>query len=241
MNTFNFLEDGFPMTLKTVAYLLYLAITVPLTIYVARTLFRNGRVFLHDVFNGNDGLADAVNRLLVVGFYLFNLGYVALFMQNDETIENTEQLMEVLSVRVGLVAMVLGVVHLVNVWVFNRIRRHAAIERQWAPPVAGCVHTGEPMILETVGAAPHTPSPPGVLVHARWAPLTVLYDEACPVCRRARRWVEGQLTYAPVVFVAAGSEEARRRFPVLDHAATRRRSPSSLTTARRTAVRRHGR
>ena len=52
------------MTLKTLAYLLYLAITVPLTIYVARTLFRNGRVFLHDVFNGNDALADAVNRLL---------------------------------------------------------------------------------------------------------------------------------------------------------------------------------
>ena len=124
------------MTLKTLAYLLYLAITVPLTIYVAQTLFRNGRVFLHDVFNGNDALADAVNRLLVVGFYLFNLGYVALFMQNDETIENTEQLLEVLSLRVGLVAMVLGVVHLVNVWVFNKIRRHAAIERQWAPPVA---------------------------------------------------------------------------------------------------------
>ena len=75
------------MTLKTLAYLLYLAITVPLTIYVARTLFRNGRVFLHDVFDGNDALADAVNRLLVVGFYLFNLGYVALFMQNDETID----------------------------------------------------------------------------------------------------------------------------------------------------------
>ncbi len=124
------------MTLKTLTYLLYLAITVPLTIYVARTLFRNGKVFLHDVFNGNDALAEAVNRLLVVGFYLFNLGYVALFMQNDETIENTEQLLEVLSIRVGLVAMVLGVVHLGNVWVFNRIRRHAAIERQWAPPVA---------------------------------------------------------------------------------------------------------
>ena len=124
------------MTLKTLAYLLYLAITVPLTIYVARTLFRNGRVFLHDVFNGNDALADAVNRLLVVGFYLFNLGYVALFMQNDETIDNTEQLLEVLSLRVGLVAMVLGVVHLVNVWVVNKIRRHAAIERQWAPPVS---------------------------------------------------------------------------------------------------------
>ena len=52
--------------------------------------------------------------------------------------------------------------------------------------------------------------------------LTVLYDEACPVCRRARRWVEGQLTHVPVLFVAAGGEDAERRFPALDHAATRR-------------------
>ena len=52
--------------------------------------------------------------------------------------------------------------------------------------------------------------------------LTVLYDEACPVCRRARRWVERQRTYVPVAFVPAGGAEARRRFPALDHAATRR-------------------
>ncbi len=52
--------------------------------------------------------------------------------------------------------------------------------------------------------------------------LTVLYDEACPVCRRARQWVEGQRTYVPVDFVPAGGDEARRRFPALDHAATRR-------------------
>ena len=155
------------MTLKTLAYLLYLAITVPLTIYVARTLFRNGKVFLHDVFNGNDALADAVNRLLVVGFYLFNLGYVALFMQNDETIENTEQLSG------GAVDP-------------GRPRRHGA--RRRAPG-------------QRVGVQPHPPprrdraavGPAGRARHLHNGEpviLTVLYDEACPVCRRARRWVE---------------------------------------------------
>ena len=62
----------------------------------------------------------------------------------------------------------------------------------------------------------------GHLHHPGPVNLTVLYDEACPVCRRARRWVEGQRTYVPVDFVPAGSDEARCRFPALDHAATRR-------------------
>src|SRR5262249_10576263 len=116
-------------------YLLYLAIAVPLTIYVARTLFRNGKVFLHDVFDSNDRLAEAVNQLLVVGFYLLNLGYVALLMRNDAPIHNGEEGLEQLATRLGIVALLLGVVHLANVWVFNRYRRRAALQRQFAPPV----------------------------------------------------------------------------------------------------------
>jgi hypothetical protein len=58
------------MDLKTVTYLVYLAISIGLTVWVARTLHRNGRIFLVDVFRGNEALADSVNHLLVVGFYL---------------------------------------------------------------------------------------------------------------------------------------------------------------------------
>ena len=52
------------------------------------------------------------------------------------------------------------------------------------------------------------------------AALTVLYDSQCPVCRRARGWVAGQLTLVPIEFVAAGSQLAQLRFPHLDHGAT---------------------
>ena len=54
------------------------------------------------------------------------------------------------------------------------------------------------------------------------AGLTVLYDSQCPVCRRARQWVSGQATHLPIGFVAAGSDDARRLFPTLDHGATLR-------------------
>ena len=72
------------MTVTT--YLIYLLVAVPLTIWVARTLSRNGRIFLVDVFHGNEDFADAVNRLLVVGFYLVNLGFVTLFLRTGDTV-----------------------------------------------------------------------------------------------------------------------------------------------------------
>lgn len=53
--------------------------------------------------------------------------------------------------------------------------------------------------------------------------LTVLYDPVCPVCRRARAWLEGQLQIVPMEFVAAGSPAALARFPALDHGSTLRK------------------
>ena len=104
-------------------YLIYLAVSIALTVWVARTLFKNGRVFLVDVFKGNEDLADSVNRLLVVRFYLVNLGYVSLALKLDQTLENARQSVEALSWKVGLVLVVLGVMHFFNLYVFSRMRR----------------------------------------------------------------------------------------------------------------------
>ena len=123
------------MTDTFVAYLIYVAITVPLTIYVARTLHRHGAAFLRQVFVGREGLADAVNHLLVVGFYLLNLGYVALLMSTDTEVDGGAEVMELVSRKVGIVSVILGVVHLANVYVFNRYRRNAELQQAPELPV----------------------------------------------------------------------------------------------------------
>ena len=94
-----------------ITYFVYLAICLLLTVWVARTLFKNGRRFLIDVFAGKDDLADSVNRLLLVGFYLVNLGYVSLALRIDEEVANTRESIEALSWKVGLVLLVLGEPH----------------------------------------------------------------------------------------------------------------------------------
>ena len=124
------------MDRTVIAYVIYLVVSLGLTVWVARTLSSNGRVFLADVLHGNDKLADAVNHLLVVGFYLVNLGFVALYLSGDDTIADTRGIFEALSTKLGVVLLVLGVMHLANVYVLNRFRRRGVMEREQLPPVA---------------------------------------------------------------------------------------------------------
>jgi hypothetical protein len=119
----------------TYTYLIYLAISIALTIWVARTLHKNGRVFLVDVFHGNEALADSVNHLLVVGFYLINLGYVSMALKLGYEVASTQQSIEALSVKVGMVLIVLGGMHFFNLFIFSRMRRRAHIVNG-PPPVA---------------------------------------------------------------------------------------------------------
>jgi hypothetical protein len=114
-------------------YLLYLSISVALTVWVAHTLHRNGRIFLVDVFQGHEGLADSVNHLLVVGFYLVNFGYVSLALRLGYDVTTVRESIEALSYKVGLVLVVLGAMHFTNLYVFSRIRRRPRFhDAPWA-------------------------------------------------------------------------------------------------------------
>lgn len=121
-----------PNTYPVWSYLVYIAVSVALTIWVAHTLHRNGRIFLVDAFHGNEALADSVNHLLVVGFYLINIGYVALALRYGGKPTDMQTAIELLSTKIGLVLLVLGAMHFMNMIVFSRLRRRAL--REVAPP-----------------------------------------------------------------------------------------------------------
>ena len=120
--------NGYAVT----THALYLLLSIGFTIWVARTLFRSGRVFLVDSFLGNEKLADSVNHLLVVGFYLINVGYVAVAVKYGATPKNVEETFEVLSQKVGLVLLILGTLHFFNLFLFTRARKRALEEAEYA-------------------------------------------------------------------------------------------------------------
>ena len=128
------------MNYTVVAYLLYVAISVAMTVWVARTLHRNGRVFVVAAFRGNEVMGDAVNHLLVVGFYLINLGFITMTLRYGEKPLSLEAMVEFLSSKVGVVMLVLGVMHFFNLFNFDKMRRKGL--RPEMPPPAAPVPAG---------------------------------------------------------------------------------------------------
>jgi len=138
------------MDILVTTYIIYLSISIALTIWVAQTLFKNGRVFLVDVFHGNEPLADSVNHLLVVGFYLINFGYISLALKLGYDVGTAREGIEALSWKVGLVLLTLGGMHFFNLLVFSRMRRRSSI-RLFDPPVQADAFT-------TVHGSRHAPT-----------------------------------------------------------------------------------
>lgn len=110
------------MNYTILTYGLYMPITVALTVWVARTLFKNGRIFLVEIFNEDEMLADSVNQLLVVGFYLINLGYAVYTLQIIGGIPDLQVVIEKLSLKIGAIILILGGMHFLNLFVFFQLR-----------------------------------------------------------------------------------------------------------------------
>ena len=109
-----------------IAYGLYLAIAVAFTVWVARSLSSNGEVFLIECFGHDEVLAKSTNHLLVVGFYLMNLGFIMLALQFGEPPRTLADLIVFLSSKVGLAVVVLGAMHFFNMHAIATFGRKVA-------------------------------------------------------------------------------------------------------------------
>ena len=110
------------------AYIAYLVFSIALTIWVARTLSKNGIVFLIECFGHDEVMARSTNHLLVVGFYLVNLGWILLTLRFGSEPQNLAEVLEFLSGKVGLVIVVLGAMHFFNM---NAIAKFGRKVGQW--------------------------------------------------------------------------------------------------------------
>ncbi len=110
------------MDLRLVLYAAYIVASVAMTVWVGRTLHRNGRRFLVDVLR-DDNLADSINHLLLVGFYLVNLGAAALLINLAGDPASAAGVVKIWLTQMGLVLLTLGGMHFANLFVLHRIRR----------------------------------------------------------------------------------------------------------------------
>ena len=113
-----------------IAYCIYLPIALLLTYYVSRTLFKNSLIYMMDIFKKREEIALATNTLFEPGFYLLNLGYALLILRIDTEIITAQELIEVLSKKIGGFAIYLGIMLFLNLYLFFRGKRKAATPPQ---------------------------------------------------------------------------------------------------------------
>lgn len=113
------------MNYVILTYSIYLILSIGLTVWVAKTLFKNGKIFLIDIFHGNKDLADSVNNLLLVGFYLINVGYAVYTLKEYSSISSMQEVIERLSIKVGVIILILGCMHFFNLFIFFKLRNKA--------------------------------------------------------------------------------------------------------------------
>lgn len=105
----------------TLFYSIYIVLTTLLIIYVANYLFRNGKSFLLSAFKGNEKVANSINNLLKMGFYLVNIGYALVSIRYEYNLNNSAQLIEALAVKIGTIVLILGAMHFFNMYILYLI------------------------------------------------------------------------------------------------------------------------
>ena len=102
-----------------ITYLTYLPIVLLMTFLVAKILFKNSIIFILDIFKGRKEIAIPTNRLLEIGFYLLNIG-TALLILKTKAIETTQQMVEILSLKIAGFSIYLGIMLFAYMYLFFR-------------------------------------------------------------------------------------------------------------------------
>ncbi len=118
-------------TTKTIlGYAIYLPIAILLTLYVSKSLFKNGKIFMIDIFSGREEIALATNKLFEVGFYLLNIGYALIILDINLYTDSYQLLIEELAYKIGGFSIYLGIMLFLNLYLFFRGRRKANEKKQ---------------------------------------------------------------------------------------------------------------
>lgn len=108
-----------------IGYAIYIPVALFLTYYVSRTLFKNSKVYMLDIFKGREEIADATNKLFETGFYLLNLGFALMILEMNMHQDSYQLLIEKLSYKIGGFTIYLGIMLFLNLYFFFRGKRKA--------------------------------------------------------------------------------------------------------------------
>lgn len=114
--------------MNIIAYIIYHFLTYLITVHVGLRFYRNGRIFILNLLQGDERLTDFINRILLTGYYLLNLGYAALMISSWKTITTWTEVLVSITTMTGEIMLVLGVIHffnMVGIFLISKRKQHS--------------------------------------------------------------------------------------------------------------------
>jgi hypothetical protein len=102
------------MNYNVSAYIVYLILTVFIIVFVGRLFYRNGRVFILGLMKGDAAITDHLNKILLVAYYLFNIGYAFVKLRFWQKVENLEMLVSSIANNMSVLIFILALTHYLN-------------------------------------------------------------------------------------------------------------------------------
>jgi hypothetical protein len=106
--------------LNIIGYFIYLIITIFIIIRVGKSCYKNGNVFVSELIPNHEDLCQRINQMLLLGYYLLNIGYCAMTLISWETIATTNQLIEVIATKTSIIIFIISGLHYINIIIITK-------------------------------------------------------------------------------------------------------------------------
>ena len=103
------------MNYQLSAYLVYIGLSIIITIWVGRLCYKNGKVFTELLFKQETHLVEPLNKTLLLGYYLLNIGYSLLVILKWPSVSSLDEVFSSVCNNIGLIVFGLGIMHYLNI------------------------------------------------------------------------------------------------------------------------------
>ena len=108
------------MNLNIIGYVIYLLITTFIIINVGKICYRNGNIYVAQLIPKHEDLCQKTNQVLLIGYYLLNLGYCGMTIISWDKIISYSQLVEVISIKTATIICIIAILHYFNIYIITK-------------------------------------------------------------------------------------------------------------------------
>jgi hypothetical protein len=122
------------MNYNVSAYIVYLIMTIFMIVFVGRLFYRNGHVFILSLMKDDSATTDHLNNILLVAYYLFNIGYAFMKLRFWQKVGNLEMLISSIANNMSVLIFILATTHYMNmllIWYLSRSKNYSLTNKSF--------------------------------------------------------------------------------------------------------------